>query len=158
VRVAWLGRPAASPFEAEVESYRRQVDRRWPAEDRPLRPASGGRDRDPVRALRLEAEALERLLEPGWTTIALERRGRSVDSPAFARRLATLADTGVPGVVFAIGSDLGLDPSFAGRADQSLSLSALTLPHLLARLLLWEQLFRATQILGGGSYHRVVVQ
>jgi len=44
------------------------------------------------------------------------------------------------------------------RADERLSLSAMTLPHLLARLLLWEQLFRATQILGGGSYHRDGVQ
>lgn len=158
LRVAWLGRPAASPFETEVESYRRHVDRRWPAEDRPLRPAGGGRDRDPTRALRREGELLERLAEPGWLVVALDERGRSFDSPGFARWLAERADGGVPGVLFAIGSDLGLDRAFAARAGERLTLSAFTLPHLLARLLLWEQLFRATQILGGGSYHRDVVQ
>jgi 23S rRNA (pseudouridine1915-N3)-methyltransferase len=64
----------------------------------------------------------------------------------------------VPGVLFAVGSDLGLDRGFVDQAGEQLSLSDLTLPHLLARLVLWEQLFRATQILGGGSYHRDVVQ
>ena len=61
-------------------------------------------------------------------------------------------------MVFAIGSDLGLDRALVEGADEQLSLSAMTLPHLLARLLVWEQLFRSTQILGGGAYHRVGVQ
>lgn len=158
LRVAWLGRPATSPFESEVESYRRQVSRRWPAEDRPLRPASAGRDRDPARALRRERELLERAAEPGWLVVALDERGRRFDSPGFAHWLAGCADRGVPGVLFAVGSDLGLDRGFADRAEEQLSLSDLTLPHQLARLVLWEQLFRATRILGGGSYHRDVVQ
>jgi len=156
--VVWIGRPTASRFEIEIETYRRRVDRRWPAEDRPLRPAAGGRDRDPARSLRLEAESFERHREPGWTLVALDERGRSFDSPEFARWLGERADRGAAGVMFAVGSDLGLDPAFVGRADERFSLSALTLPHLLARLVLWEQLFRATQILGGGSYHRDSVQ
>jgi 23S rRNA (pseudouridine1915-N3)-methyltransferase len=56
---------------------------------------------------------------------------------------------------FVVGSDLGLHPDLLDRADEKISLSPMTLPHLLARLLLWEQLFRATHILGGGAYHRV---
>lgn len=158
IRVAWLGRPSASPYEKQVETYRKRVDRRWPAEDRPLRPVGGGRARDPDRILRLEAEAIERQCEAGWHVVALDEKGRDRDSQGFATRLAALEDGGKPGVVFIVGSDLGLDRSFVERADEVVSLSSMTLPHLLARLVLWEQLFRSTQILGGGAYHRVGVQ
>jgi len=57
-------------------------------------------------------------------------------------------------LAFVLGSDLGLAPSLRNRADDVISLSSMTLPHLLARLMLWEQLYRATDILGGGNYHR----
>jgi len=158
VRVAWLGRPKASPYEHEVEIYRKRVHRRWPAEDRPLRTSSGGRDKDPGRVLRLEADILVRHLEPGWRLVALDEHGQTHTSDAFAKRLQKHADQGVEGVLFAIGSDIGLDRKLVARADEKLSLGPMTLPHLLARLLLWEQLFRAANILGGGAYHRVEVQ
>ena len=158
VRVAWLGRPAASPYEREIETYRKRVHRRWPAEDRPLRASAGGRQKDPERALRLEADQLLRQLEPGWRLVALDERGPASASEAFAKRLQKHADRGVEGLLFVIGSDLGLDKDLVARADEKLSLSPMTLPHLLARLLLWEQLFRSTSILGGGAYHRVEVQ
>ncbi len=158
VRVVWLGRPAGSPYEQQVETYRRRVQRRWPAEDVALRPAGGDRSRDPVRALRGEADALARQMTAGWRSVALDERGRARDSESFANWLAGLENQGAEGVVFVIGSDLGLDSSVADSADERLSLSPMTLPHLLARLLVWEQLFRATHILGGGAYHRVSVQ
>ena len=158
VRVAWLGRPTASPYEREVETYRKRVHRRWPAEDRPLRASAGGRDKDPERVLRLEADTLMRHLEPGWRLVALDEHGPTHTSEAFAKRLQKYADQGVEGILFAIGSDLGLEKDLVARADEKLSLGPMTLPHLLARLLLWEQLFRAANMLGGGAYHRVVVQ
>ena len=158
VRVAWLGRPSASPYEREIETYRTRVQRRWPAEDRAVRASAGGRDKDPERVLRLESEALLHHLDPGWRLIALDERGRSHTSEEFALGLQKMADGGVNGVLFVIGSDLGLDSALLAQADQKLCLSPMTLPHLLVRLLLWEQLFRATNILGGGAYHRVSVQ
>jgi 23S rRNA (pseudouridine1915-N3)-methyltransferase len=158
VRVAWLGRPTASPYEREVETYRKRVHRIWPAEDRPLRVSAGGRDKDPERVLRLEADTLMRHLEPGWRLVVLDEHGSTHTSEAFAKRLQGLADGGVEGVLFAIGSDLGLDEALVTRADEKLSLGPMTLPHLLARLLLWEQLFRAVNMLRGGAYHRVKVQ
>ncbi len=57
-----------------------------------------------------------------------------------------------------VGSDLGLDPELVRTADRVVSLGSLTLPHRIARLVLWEQLFRATHILSGGRYHRLGVQ
>jgi 23S rRNA (pseudouridine1915-N3)-methyltransferase len=90
--------------------------------------------------------------------VALDEAGRRVDSERFARVLGDAEQTGIPGVAFVVGSDLGLAAELRRQADLELSLGPMTLPHLLARLVLWEQLFRATHILGGGGYHRVRVQ
>lgn len=158
VSVVWFGRPAASPYEGEVERYRRRVQRRWPATDVALRPVAGRRASDPVRALAQEAEAARGHLVQGWLRFVLDEEGERLDSGAFARALAAAEADGTPGVGFVIGSDLGLHASLRAEADRRLSLSRMTFPHLLARLLLWEQLFRATHILGGGGYHRLRVQ
>lgn len=158
IRVIWFGRRGASSLDEQVETYRRRVAQRWPAEDRVLRPVSGGRGADPRRNLREEGRALAGVIDPGWTTVALDEGGRTCTSEDFARRLADFEDRSVPGLDFVIGSDLGLDRSVVSTASWTLSLSPMTLPHPLARVVIWEQLFRATHILGGGGYHRATVQ
>ena len=90
LRVAWLGRQTASPYESEVETYRQRVHRRWPAEDRPVRASSGGRDKDPERALRLEAGAVMRCVEPGWRLVVLDEHGRARTSEEFAKELSKI--------------------------------------------------------------------
>jgi 23S rRNA (pseudouridine1915-N3)-methyltransferase len=158
VRVLWFGKSTASPYEGEVETYRRRVSRRWPAEDVALKPARGGRQHDPRRACAEEAARARAHLAAGWQMIALDEGGRRMDSVGFARLIEEIEKTAAPGLGFVVGSDLGLDPELRRESRLSLSLSPLTLPHLLARLLLWEQLFRATHILGGGGYHRQRIQ
>lgn len=153
-RVLWFGRRGTSGFDEQVETYRRRVRQRWPAEDRVLKPVSGGRGNDPRKILRQEANALDRVLEPGWTLVVLDEAGQRLTSEGFARFLSDCEDRSKPGLDFVIGSDLGIDREFAARASSKLSLSPMTLPHQIARLVLWEQLFRATHILGGGKYHR----
>jgi 23S rRNA (pseudouridine1915-N3)-methyltransferase len=90
--------------------------------------------------------------------VVLDEGGKRCTSTGFARRLADHEERSTPGLDFVVGSDLGLDRELVGRATWVLSLSRMTLPHPLARLVLWEQLFRATHILGGGGYHRSNVQ
>lgn len=158
LRIVWFGRAGAGSFEPEVETYRRRVARRWPAEDLPLRPAAGGRDRDPRRSLAAEADAARRSVPQGWRLVAMDERGTAPTSVELAEWMAGLADAAVPGVAFVIGSDLGLDPDLIAAADRRLALGPLTLSHRLVRLVLWEQLFRATDILAGGRYHRQGVQ
>jgi len=158
LRVIWFGRPAASPYESPVEEYRSRVSRRWPAEDLPLKPKSAGRGEDPARALRAEADAVRRLLPEGWHLLVLDEGGDAVDSEAFANLMGGAEDSGLPGMALVIGSDIGLDPELRRSAHLRISLGPMTLPHLLARLVVWEQLFRATSILGGGGYHRHRVQ
>ena len=158
ISVLWFGRPAASPYESVVEGYRSKVHRRWPAEDIPLKAVAGGRDADPRRALKAEASSVRQKIPRGWRVVVLDEQGGTLDSERFAGMLADAENTGLPGIVFVIGSDIGIDSELLRSADSRLSIGPMTLPHLLARVVLWEQIFRATRILGGGGYHRHRVQ
>jgi len=100
-----------------------------------------------------EAKALRALLPEG-IVVVLDERGKSMDSEAFARRLARWRDDSRPALSFVIGGADGLDPAFVGAADLALSFSPMVWPHQLARIMLAEQLYRATTILTGHPYHR----
>ncbi len=158
IRVVWLGRPGTRGFEDLVATYQKRVSRRWPAEDVRLKPAPGGREADPRRALRTEADTIRKHVAQGSTLIVLDERGEELSSQELAGMMRGFEERGTSGLVFVIGSDLGLDPEIVRDADRTLALSKATLPHLLARLLLWEQLFRVTDILSGGGYHRRNIQ
>jgi 23S rRNA (pseudouridine1915-N3)-methyltransferase len=158
IKVLWFGRSSSGPFENEVRTYQKRVRRRWLAEDVRLRPASTARTSDPNRALKSEAQILRQRVPDRWLVVALAERGTVAISEEFAAWLADTETKGAPGVVFVIGSDLGLHQEVLEKADKVLSLSTMTFSHQIARLLIWEQLFRATHILGGGGYHRPGVQ
>lgn len=90
----------------------------------------------------------------GARLIALDERGRQWTSREFAERLAAWRDAGAPALAFAIGGADGLGEAVTSGADWIMSLGAMTWPHLLARVMLLEQLYRAQQILAGHPYHR----
>jgi 23S rRNA (pseudouridine1915-N3)-methyltransferase len=100
-----------------------------------------------------EAKAIRAAL-PDGITIALDERGKPLSSEVFAKQLARWRDDGRPAASFVIGGADGLDPGFTGNADLMLSFSPLTWPHQLVRIMLAEQLYRATTILSGHPYHR----
>lgn len=100
-----------------------------------------------------EAKALRAAL-PDGIIVALDERGRTLGSEAFANLIARWRDDGRPAVSFVIGGADGLDPGFVKAADLTLSFSPLTWPHQLVRIMLAEQLYRATTILSGHPYHR----
>jgi len=100
-----------------------------------------------------EAKALRAALPEG-VIVALDERGKSLGSEAFAGQIARWRNDGRPGVSFVVGGADGLDPGFVGSADLTLSFSPLTWPHQLVRIMLAEQLYRATTILSGHPYHR----
>lgn len=154
IQVLWFGRPGRSPFEDQITTYRRRVSRRWPAEDVALKPDRRRRERDPVGALDHEAELLLHRIPEGFVHVALDERGREMTSPELARFLRDLHETATTGVALTIGSDLGLARRVRSAARRTWSLGRLTLPHLLARLVVWEQLYRASDILAAGRYHR----
>jgi len=101
-----------------------------------------------------EADALRRAVPDGAIVVCLDERGRQLTSPQFADRLAEWRDAGRRDAAFLIGGADGLDPALVARADLVLSLGRMVWPHLLARAMLAEQLYRAACILAGSPYHR----
>lgn len=101
-----------------------------------------------------DAAALERALPPGAHVVALEVDGRALGSEPFARQLERWGSRGKGVIAFVIGGAEGIPPELSARADERLSLSPMTLPHRLARVVLLEQLYRAMTILRGEPYAR----
>jgi len=101
-----------------------------------------------------EARALREHLPGTSTLVTLDEHGAVMGSEDFARKLGRWRDDGLQNLNFAIGGADGLDPSFIKAATLSLSFSPLTWPHQLVRIMLAEQLYRATTILSGHPYHR----
>ena len=100
-----------------------------------------------------EAKQLQ-LAIPEGIVVALDERGKSIGSEAFAAQIGRWRDDGRPAASFIIGGADGLDPGFVKTADLVLSFSPLTWPHQLVRIMLAEQLYRTTTILSGHPYHR----
>ena len=98
-----------------------------------------------------EAEAIQAALRPDETLVALMEQGETLTSIRFSQRLAQL---GNEPIAFVIGGADGLAPELKAKARWQLSLSPMTFPHELARLMLIEQLFRAQAIRQGSPYHR----
>lgn len=92
-------------------------------------------------------------LPKGAAVIPLCIEGQQFDSVSFADRLGSLAVDGVSHVVFVIGGSWGLSPAVK-RLGTGMSMSKMTFPHMLARVMLLEQIYRAFQIGSGGSYHK----
>ncbi|WP_299771048.1 23S rRNA (pseudouridine(1915)-N(3))-methyltransferase RlmH [uncultured Tateyamaria sp.] len=102
-----------------------------------------------------EADLLRRVLPKGAMLCCLDERGKVETSPAFAKRLSGWRDNGRGDVAFLIGGADGIDPGLRAEADHLLSFGAMVWPHMLVRVMLTEQLYRAASILAGSPYHRV---
>jgi 23S rRNA (pseudouridine1915-N3)-methyltransferase len=101
-----------------------------------------------------EAALLAAALPDGAVLVALDERGDQLDSPGFAALLRRTADSGQRDLAFAIGGADGLDAALRDRAARRLSFGRMVWPHMLARVMLAEQLYRAASILAGAPYHR----
>ncbi|MFC7440141.1 23S rRNA (pseudouridine(1915)-N(3))-methyltransferase RlmH [Laceyella putida] len=101
-----------------------------------------------------EGERILKALSPDAFAIALAIEGKSLSSPAFAKRLEQLGTYGQSQVAFVIGGSYGIAPEVLKRADLLLSFSAMTFPHQLIRVFLLEQIYRAFKIIRGETYHK----
>ena len=102
-----------------------------------------------------EAALLRRAIPEGAVICALDERGTVETSPKFAQRIAGWRDAGRSDLAFVIGGADGIEPALRAEADHLLSFGKMVWPHMLVRVMLAEQLYRAASILSGGPYHRV---
>ncbi len=102
----------------------------------------------------VEADLLSAAIPKGAVICALDERGKLMSSPDFADQLANWRDDGRSDLAFVIGGADGIDPALRARVDAKLSFGKMVWPHMLARVMLSEQLYRAASILAGAPYHR----
>lgn len=101
-----------------------------------------------------EAALLDRALPKNSTLVAMDERGQVLTSPQFSEKIAGWRDQGAGDLAIMIGGADGIAPELRARADFSLSFGKMVWPHMLARVMLTEQLYRAASILAGAPYHR----
>ena len=105
-------------------------------------------------ALRQEAVKIREQLKPGSFTVAMCIEGKTLASEQLAQKLEIAAGQGFSTVNFVVGSSFGLDEGLKSQADLRLSMSPMTFPHSLARVMLMEQVYRAYSIINNGKYHK----
>ena len=147
--IAAIGRAGRGPERDLYEHYAGRI--RWPLT---LRELEEKKKLPPAELLMREGELLLGAVPKGAALVALDRRGKVLDSEAFAESLQRWRDNATD-VAFLIGGADGHGAAVLTNADLSLSFGAMTWPHLLARAMLAEQLYRAQQMLAGHPYHRV---
>lgn len=146
--ILWAGRHRRNEWDRLCGRYRDRIARFGPIREQAVKAGTGPGRRE------TEAEALAAALpDPCWA-VALDSRGREMTSERFARWLERLERDWPHPVVFVVGSDLGLGAAILDSCRERLSLGPMTLPHEMARLVLYEQIYRALCIRAGIKYHR----
>ncbi|MFN3844444.1 MAG: 23S rRNA (pseudouridine(1915)-N(3))-methyltransferase RlmH [Paracoccaceae bacterium] len=154
VHLCAVGRLRPGPERSLIDDYVTRFDRTGralalgPLTEHEVEDKRGG-------GMAAEADLLGRAIPAGAVIVTLDERGSLVTSPEFAALLAGWRDAGRQDLAFVIGGADGIDPALRARADASISFGKMVWPHMLVRVMLCEQLYRAASILAGMPYHRV---
>ena len=153
VTLCVVGRLRAGPERDLIDDYLTRFDRTGRALG--LGPASVIEVEDKKGGgSAAEALLLRKAIPNGAFLMTMDERGRVMSSPEFAKKLAGWRDNSQRDLAIVIGGADGIAPDLRAEADFSLSFGKMVWPHMLARVMLTEQLYRAANILSGGPYHR----
>mgnify|MGYP000630770566 CR=1 FL=1 len=153
VHICAVGRMRSGPERALIDDYLTRFDRSGrglglgPLTSHEVEDTKGG-------GMTAESVLLDRAIPKGAVICTMDERGKLLSSPDFADKLAGWRDAGRGDLAFVIGGADGIDPALRAKADFSLSFGKMVWPHMLARAMLCEQLYRAASILAGSPYHR----
>ncbi len=153
IQILVVGR-ARGALADVIREYEGRAGHYWKLEVEEVDEGAPGRDPDPERVRAQEADRILARIPQGFEVFALTREGRGMGSRALADHLSQAMVQSVPGVSFVIGGAFGLDSRVLARANRQLSLSDMTFPHEMARLMLVEQIYRAGTILRNEPYHK----
>lgn len=153
LRILAVGTKMPSWVEAGVAEYTKRMPRDCAIEFCEIAPGNRGKNADVARAIAQEGDRMLAKMHEGEHVVALEVNGRAYDTPALSQALGDWRMLGCD-IALLVGGPDGLDPRCSQRAQQRWSLSKLTLPHPLVRIVLAEQLYRAWTLLVGHPYHR----
>lgn len=154
IRLVIVGRDRGDPIISVADDYLRRVERSVPTEVVELKEVPLRKNHAAAEVMAAEAERIRRAVGARDRVVALDKGGRSFDSEGMAKKLDGYMQGGLSAVTFVIGGPSGLDPRWLASVDERWSLSSMTLPHRIARLVLCEQLYRGFSILRGEPYHK----
>lgn len=152
-----IGRLKQGPEQELAERYRQRfedIGRKLGFRGLAVHEIPESRARDAATRMAEEAAAIMAAIPDKSVLVALDERGRSVDSAAFAHQLGQWRDEGVAGTIFTIGGADGLLPELQRKARLRIAFGSATWPHQMVRVMLLEQIYRAATILAGHPYHR----
>jgi 23S rRNA (pseudouridine1915-N3)-methyltransferase len=152
-----VGRLKQGPERELAERYRGRFDDMGPKlgfRGLTIHEIPESRARDAATRLVEEAAAISAQIPDKSALVALDERGQSIDSAAFARHLGRWRDQSVANTIFLIGGADGLSPDLRRKAKLSIAFGSATWPHQMVRVMLLEQIYRAATILSGHPYHR----
>lgn len=148
IEIIAVSRLRNGPFADLLEDYKTRI--RWDLKIHEVE----ARSADASRMQSEEAEKILKLVNSHAFVIALDERGNGLKSLDFAKTLEKLKNNGETHIQFIIGGADGLTDEVRSRANMLLSFGQQTWPHMMARVMLAEQIYRAQQILAGHPYHR----
>ena len=146
ITICAIGRDTNSPTAELVQTYQKRITR-WPFQIKELV------SKDVPNRQAKEVELLENACDPKSIRIALDRQGKNITSEGLAELLEKYEMTG-NNITFFIGGSDGFTSDFIRTMDHNIAFGAATWPHMLARVMVMEQLYRAQQILQGHPYHK----
>ncbi|MEH6951588.1 23S rRNA (pseudouridine(1915)-N(3))-methyltransferase RlmH [Nitrobacter sp. NHB1] len=152
-----IGRLKQGPERELADRYRGRLDdigRKLGFRGLDVHEIPESRARDAGQRIREEAAAIFALVPEGAALVALDEKGKNIDSAAFADHLGRWRDESVASTVFVVGGADGLSPELRRKARLSVAFGAATWPHQIVRVMLLEQIYRAATILAGHPYHR----
>lgn len=153
VHICAVGRLRTGPERDLIDDYLKRFDRTGralglgPVQIHEVEDKKGG-------GMAAEAALLDRVIPKGAMICTMDERGKLITSTDFAQTMGRWRDGGCSDLAFIIGGADGIDPELRARADFSLSFGKMVWPHMLVRVMLSEQLYRAASILSGSPYHR----
>ena len=157
ITIIAVGKMKEKPYRAMADEYLKRLSRFGKTEEIELPDLPEPVNTSPAIEKQIkdkEGEAILSKIKPGDYVIAMTIPGKQWDSPGLSRHLDDLMNRGSSNIVFLIGGSLGLSDKVIARADEEMSMSKMTFPHQLARVMLLEQLYRAMKIRAGERYHK----
>ena len=157
IRIIAMGKLTEAPFRAAAEEYAKRISRFFSLSLTELKPEPTPASPSPsdiAKALDREADRILEAVPPRAALWAMCVEGRTLSSEDFADRIAKTGVSGAGEICFVIGSSYGLSERVKEKAALRLSVSPMTFPHELFRVMLLEQIYRAGEIEAGGKYHK----
>jgi len=154
ISLIWPASSSEKDFAEAIDRYLNRIRHFYPIEVVEVPAERGRQNQSDAATMRSQSSRLVAAIPARGTVVVLDERGQMLDSLKFARWLERLTMDSPHGIHFVVGGDLGLDDSVRNRADKLLSLSAMTLPHQVARVVLLEQIYRACTLIRNIRYHK----